>query len=266
MEPTYHLEGIIHTKEEMADFEGPLNLILMLLSKNKIEIRDIRVSDILEQYLAYLAQMEAMDLEVTSEFVQMASYLLYIKTKMLLASQEEEVSELELLISSLEQLRARDRLAGVRELTPYFQQASERGARLYTKPPELLKTTGEYRYRHESYELLRALAAVYSRSRAARDAEQSSAPRRRIVPRRIVYKVRDKSREILERFRGGGTLPLRRLYAESQSRSELVATFLSVLELCSVGDVQLTLEGNDVLLSFAGGSIEGALENIDTFS
>lgn len=263
MEPTYHLEGVIHTKEEMADFEGPLNLILMLLSKNKIEIRDIRVSDILEQYLAYLAQMEAVDLEVTSEFVQMASYLLYIKTKMLLASQEEEVSELELLMSSLEQLRARDRFAGIRELTPYFQKASERGARLYTKPPEPLKTTGEYRYRHEPYELLRALAAVYSRGRAARDAEQSSAPRRRIVPRRIVYKVRDKSREILERFRGGGMLPLRRLYAESQSRSELVATFLSVLELCSVGDVHLSLEGDDVLLSFAGESVEGALEKIE---
>ena len=46
MEPTYHLEGVIQTKEEMADFEGPLNLILMLLSKNKIEIRDINISDI----------------------------------------------------------------------------------------------------------------------------------------------------------------------------------------------------------------------------
>ena len=63
--------------------------------------------------------------------------------------------------------------------------------------------------------------------------------------------------------RGGGTLPLRSLYAESRSRSELVATFLSVLELCSVGDVHLTLEGDDVLLSFAGGSVEGALEKIE---
>ena len=51
MEPTYHLEGIIQSKEEMADFEGPLNLILMLLSKNKIEIRDISISDILEQFV-----------------------------------------------------------------------------------------------------------------------------------------------------------------------------------------------------------------------
>ena len=84
----------------MEDFEGPLNLILMLLSKNKIEIRDIKISDILDQYLDYLAQMESMDLEIASEFIQMASHLLYIKTKTLLST-EDEVSELEMLIASL---------------------------------------------------------------------------------------------------------------------------------------------------------------------
>ena len=81
-EPTYHLEGIIKSKEEMEDFEGPLTLILMLLSKNKIEIRDIQISEILEQYLAYLDEMKAMDLEIASEFVQMASHLLYIKNEL----------------------------------------------------------------------------------------------------------------------------------------------------------------------------------------
>ena len=53
-DPTYFLEGIIHDKSEMADFEGPLSLILLLLSKNKIEIRDIKISEILDQYLEYL--------------------------------------------------------------------------------------------------------------------------------------------------------------------------------------------------------------------
>ncbi len=105
--PNFYLEGVIHDKDEMQDFEGPLSLILMLLSKNKIEIRDIVISDILEQYLAYLDKMQSMDLEIASEFVQMASHLLYIKTRMLLA-QEEEVSELEVLLQSLEQLKAKD--------------------------------------------------------------------------------------------------------------------------------------------------------------
>jgi len=105
--PTFHLEGVIKDKEEMQDFEGPLNLILMLLSKNKIEVRDIKISEILDQYLAYMDKMQQMDLEIASEFVQMASYLMYIKTRTLLAG-TEEVSELELLMTSLEQLKCRD--------------------------------------------------------------------------------------------------------------------------------------------------------------
>ena len=97
--PNFYLEGVVHDKDEMQDFEGPLSLILQLLSKNKIEIRDISISDILDQYLAWLQAAQSMDLEIASEFVQMASQLLYIKTRTLLASDEEEVSELELLMS-----------------------------------------------------------------------------------------------------------------------------------------------------------------------
>ena len=104
-DPTFRLEGVIRERDDsLADFEGPLSLILQLLSKNKIEIRDISVADILDQYLAYLDEMQRMDLEIASEFVQMAAYLLYIKTRTLLAS-DKEISELEQLVSSLEQLK-----------------------------------------------------------------------------------------------------------------------------------------------------------------
>ena len=92
--PNFRLEGIVHEKNELQDFEGPLSLILMLLQKNKIEIRDVSISQILDQYLAWLAEMQSLDLEIASEFVQMASHLLYIKTRTLLTT-EEEVSELE---------------------------------------------------------------------------------------------------------------------------------------------------------------------------
>ena len=123
-DPTYFLEGIIHDKSEMADFEGPLSLILLLLSKNKIEIRDIKISDILDQYLEYLNAMEKLDLEIASEFVQMASYLLYIKTRMLL-TEEKEVTELEQLIASLEQLKCKDTYAAVKTVTPMLEAAAQ---------------------------------------------------------------------------------------------------------------------------------------------
>ena len=93
-EPQYHLEGIVRTRNEgMEDFEGPLDVIFLLLSKNKIEIQDVSITAILEQYLAYLDEMKRMDMEIASEFITMASHLMLIKTKMLLSAAEREIAE-----------------------------------------------------------------------------------------------------------------------------------------------------------------------------
>ena len=198
--PNFYLEGVIHDKNDMQDFEGPLSLILMLLSKNKIEIRDIVISDILDQYLAYLDKMQSMDLEIASEFVQMAAHLLYIKTRMLL-TQEEEVSELEVLLQSLEQLKAKDSFAAVQQVTPELKKASELGMLYFAKLPEPLpKTTREYEYRHEPVDLLKALARVYSRGVKTSEIEDTISG---AIPRRIIYSVRSKSRQILETLRNG---------------------------------------------------------------
>lgn len=265
-EPTYHLEGVIRSKEEMSDFEGPLTLILMLLSKNKIEIRDIQVSEILEQYLAYLDEMKSMDLEIASEFVQMAAHLLYIKTKMLLAAGEEETAdELELLIASLEELKARDVYAAIKEQGVAFSRAAEYGALFCVKPPEPLPTVKEYRYRHESWELLRALSAVFLRGRAALDeAEAALQAQRRawLFPKRIVYPVREKSREILLRLAAENHIALRQFYGESRSRSEVVATFVSILELCSHGHARVVREEGELYVDFTGGDAEEILSAI----
>ena len=92
-EPRYHLDGVVHARAEtLEDFDGPLDVILLLLSKNKIEIQDISIASILEQYLAYLDEMKRMDMEIASEFIAMASYLMYIKTRMLLSEAEKAVT------------------------------------------------------------------------------------------------------------------------------------------------------------------------------
>ena len=257
--PNFYLEGVIHEKSEMQDFEGPLSLILMLLSKNKIEIRDIVISDILDQYLAYLDEMQSMDLEIASEFVQMASHLLYIKTRMLLA-QEEEVSELEVLLQSLEQLKAKDSFAAIQQVTPALKKASELGVLFYAKMPEPLpKTTREYEYRHEPVDLLRALYRVFSRSGKAPESEDRIGE---AIPRRIIYSVRSKSRQILERLRLGEST-LEAFYQDCASRSEVVATFVSVLELISMGSIRVDREGEAYRVRFVGGDMEEILEKIE---
>lgn len=255
--PTFHLEGVIKTKEEMQDFEGPLTLILMLLSKNKIEIRDIKIAEILDQYLDWLDRMQRMDLEIASEFVQMASHLVYIKTKTLLAG-TEEVSELELLMSSLEQLRCRDAFAAVKEVIPNMARALEKGALLFSTPTEPMPKYGEYDYSHKPWELLGALAGMLRKGTAVPE-EVSPVS----IPRPIVYSVRDKGRQLIDLLRQRGDTPLRALYAMAASRSELVATFLSLLEMCSMGSVFLQQEEGDYIVRFAGGDTEAILESID---
>ena len=110
-EPQYKLQGIVHTQTELReDFEGPLDVIFLLLSKNKIEIQDVSITAILEQYLAYLDEMKRLDMQIASEFISMASHLMLIKTKMLLsaAEQAEAESELDLLRQSLIERRRKE--------------------------------------------------------------------------------------------------------------------------------------------------------------
>ena len=247
--PTFHLEGLIRDKDETEDFTGPLSLILMLLSKNKIEIRDLRIADILEQYLDYIAKMQEMDLDVASEFVQMASYLVYLKTRTLLAG-EEEVDELEDLMSSLEKLKCQDTYVRIKSVTPELSAMSQRGSLLFSKMPEPLKATdGTYRYRHESWELLSALLVVFTRADAPGSTERGI-----LVPRRITYNVHDKCAQLLELLKSSGPRPLRELYDMSRSRSELVATFLSVLELCSAGTLLVAENGESLTVSLRAGA------------
>lgn len=79
---------------KIENFEGPLDLLCHLIDKNKMDIYDIKISEITDQYIAYIKQMEEMNLDITSEFLIMASTLLYIKSKQLLPKQQEEVEEL----------------------------------------------------------------------------------------------------------------------------------------------------------------------------
>ena len=121
--PVFKLERVVHNREGLEDFEGPLDLILFLLSKNKIEIQDIPIALILEQYLAYLERRQQMDLEVASEFITMAAQLMFIKTRMLLSLEDEEAqSEMDLLIQSLEARRSSEIYGSVRAAAALLEQ------------------------------------------------------------------------------------------------------------------------------------------------
>lgn len=260
--PSFYLEGILHEKDQIRDFEGPLNLILVLLQKNKIEIRDIVIADILDQYLDYLNTMKGMNLEIASEFIDMASFLIYIKTKMLVSSEDEEISELESLMESLEQLKARDSYVAVKEVVPDLLEAYRNGSLFCSRPQETLpELDSDYPYSHKPEELLMALLRVYS-STGEKPVDFESI--KAAMPARIVFSVRNKSRQILERLKLRN-LFLNDLYAECSSRSEIVATFISVLELVSMGSISVFMapKGDGYEITSGVGNIDEILEKIE---
>ena len=238
-EPHYRLEGIVHTRtEEMEDFDGPLDVIFLLLSKNKIEIQDVSISAILEQYLAYLEEMKRLDMEIASEFITMASHLMLIKTKMLLsaAEQAEAESELDLLRQSLAERQRKEAMEQIRLAMGFLEPRNEVGRCIFTKNPEPLRREQSYRYQHDTQDLLRALDTISERS-------QQRLPPPTVNFKGIVgrepYSISKKTGEIMRQLLLRGFEKLKNLFKGNRSRSEIVATFISILDMCKNNTVTL---------------------------
>lgn len=249
-EPTYHLDHVVKSKNaEPEDFSGPLDVILLLLSKNKIEIRDIQISVILEQYLAYLDEMKRMDLEIASEFVTMASQLVLIKTKMLLseAERQEGLSEMELLIQSLEQRQRQEIMEKLKAPASWLEGRNDIGRSLFVKEPEPLKRDQTYRYQHDRDDLRRALLNLQDRSDAKLPSPVSAFAG---IVGKEPYPVEKKAAELLKSLIAKGKAKLKSLFRGSRSRSEVVATFLSILELCKLNSIRISGEQGELEVGY----------------
>lgn len=249
-EPKYHLTGVMRQKDALPeDFDGPLDVILLLLSKNKIEIQDVSITSILEQYLAYLDEMKRLDMEIASEFIAMASHLMLIKTKMLLsaAEREEALSEMELLIRSLKERQRADAMEQVRTAVSFLETRNEIGCNTFAKQPEPYEVDTTYRYQHEPEDLLRAFQLLCERSE--RKLPPPVANFRGIVGAEP-YPVTKKAAQLLKRLLMRGVEKFHSLFRGSRSRSEIVATFLAVLELCRVHSISLEGAGSDMTVHF----------------
>ena len=238
-QPHYRLEGIVRTRnEQMEDFDGPLDVIFLLLSKNKIEIQDVSITAILEQYLAYLDEMKRLDMEVASEFISMASHLMLIKTKMLLSAAEaaEAESELDLLRQSLIERQRREAIEQIRIAVSYLEPMNDIGRSVFVKNPEPLRRDATYRYEHDPADLLRALDAIAERNQRA--LPPPTANFKGIVGKEP-YPVARKASEVIRSLVLRGVERLKNLFRGNRSRSEIVATFLAILDLCKTNKVCL---------------------------
>ncbi len=219
-------------------FEGPLDLLLHLISKNKVSICDIPISVITDQYFAYIELMQQLDMEIGGEFLVMASQLLYIKSKMLLPTPEEDEEDprAELADRLEEYRRYKEISAQMEELSHSRDEVVFKGA----EPLNLPKVKTENK-EIPIERLFDAFFSVIDRSASRKPLDPKSFKR---VLGRTNYSVRAASKGVLGKIKKGGKAEFTSLFDGLTARGEYVATFLALLELIKENVVTMIEEGD----------------------
>lgn len=215
-------------------FEGPLDMLLALIAKNKINIYEIPIAELLDQYLEQIDLMREENLDVASEFLEMAARLVHIKTVSLLPRHEEdEDPRLELTGQLLEYQQCKRAAAALLERLTF--DTVVRGA-------EELPADHLYKRVHEPREILQALVSAWGKGKSLLPPKPESFSA--IVSRKIVS-VTSQVVFILRKLWKRKTIPYHALFAGKQDRSERVAAFLAVLELVKSRRIRVEGEGDD---------------------
>lgn len=221
-------------------FEGPLDLMLTLIQKHKLNIRDIEISVLLEQFLLYLDQMQQADIEVAGEFMEMAAHLILIKSSALLPKHEAEQLKKELEGALIEYAMAK---AVAENLKKRWT-----GSDIFVREPLNIPIDTAYRRKHDVYELYGAVAEMTERIRVAKFNSRPLSMKP-IVAKSYVS-VFTKIVYVLKRLFKNKEVEVNLLY-KGQTRSEQVATFLALLELSKNGRVEFS-QDNQFLQLRAG--------------
>ena len=218
---------------KLPDFEGPLDLLLFLVQKNKLNILDIPIHEVLDQYMEAIRRMQEADLDVATEFLEMAARLVQIKSSMLLPKHEEAEA-------------LRQELTG--ELIEYqlCQEAARRlaarnvGGDIYVRQPAEFEPDLTYRRQHPKEEIYDAYLAAAGRGRRRLPPPPQAFSG--IVSRKIVS-VSTKIIYVLRRLYKREPVAYDALFGEARNKSELVATFLALLELIKAKRIRVDGEG-----------------------
>ena len=232
---------------KLESFEGPLDLLLHLITKNKVSIYDIPIAEITDQYLEAIEGIDEEKLENASEFIVMAAQLLYIKSKMLLPKDEEEEEE-----DPREDLAAR-----LLEYQKYKEASKElRKTEFWSKymifkeAEKIDFPVPEYDKKHEVDELIDAFAAIMERRRRRQKPEKKAFSG--IVGREKVS-VEDMVEKVCKMLDRKKNLNFRSIFKKSDSKPDMIATLLALLEMIKLSKIRADFdeEKNDFIISAA---------------
>lgn len=225
-------------------FEGPLDLLLNLISKHKLNICDIEISKLLEQYLIYIDQAHEQNLELAGEFLEMAARLIYIKTASLLPQPEEA----EQLKKELEGTLIEYSLCKIaaKSLSESFI-----GGSIFVRTPMKIKADTTYSLVHAPSCLALAYSGISRKSVITEIKRQSVESKINSVVKRRIVSVMSKVVRILRELYFTGEASMDKLYEGVTDRSARVATFLAVLELTRSG--RITISDDNMTVYFKSG-------------
>ena len=232
-------------KFKLESFEGPLDLLLHLIEKNKVNIYDIPIVEITDQYLEYIDEMKKQDLDVMSEFLVMAATLLNIKSKMLLpkeavVEEEEEDPRAELIQQLLEYKMYRTYAYELRDRQVDANQ-------IFYKEPTIPDEVLAYEEPVDVDQLISDLTLnklnVVFQSVIKRQKNRVDPVRSRFGEiKKEEVSVEDKMIEISEYARNHKTFSFRELLEKQSSKVQIVVTFLVILELMKAGEIRIVQE------------------------
>ena len=219
---------------KLESFEGPLDLLLTLIKKNKVSIYDIPIAEILDQYLEVMQQMEEMDLELSSEFLVLAATLLQIKSKMLLPATEEETEE----DPRAELVRRLVEYNKIKESMEFFRERENMGSLLFFKVPDVIERPPA----QMDYSELTPLKLLEAYRESFSKMERKLPPPKRSFTGIVGHEkvsVREKVGKLWRGLLNRGKILFRDIFKGVKTRAEAVASFLAVLELIKMNKIEI---------------------------
>ncbi|NLX83793.1 MAG: segregation/condensation protein A [Clostridiales bacterium] len=223
----------------VKDYQGPLDLLLQLIGNAKIDIKDIFVSEVTDQYIQIVQNADSMDMEEASEFIQMAATLLLIKSRSILPviqTEEDEEDPETTLIRQLEEY------AKFQQLALQMQDFELAASRLFSKLPD------EFPLPPPVYELegltLEGLIEAFAKLSARLLERDELAPEKHKIIRKDQHSVTTFMKNIMQKTRKG-SVGFAGLLSKSPSRNEVVTLFLALLELLKQGRLKVVQESSD---------------------
>jgi len=218
-------------KIQLEKFEGPLDLLLYLIKKDEIDIYDIPIAQVTEQYIQYIELMKVLDLDGIGDFLVMAATLLQIKSKMLLPPDPSEVEPQE--DPRTELVRRLEEYQRIKEAAEELRLRAEQRQDLFSRRVDVEAIAGlkddakEVYFEANLFDLITALTAAMANKPERASYEVA----------REEYTVEEKVHDILHLLVDRPSIRLQELFENARDRLEVIVTFMAVLELCKMKEV-----------------------------